>query len=72
MASAVSERRDWARLDDTAELQYQLLDLVEGRRYQLQVAAENSVGVGPFVQLPTAVVPKTQCSTCRKHCTLTS
>ena len=53
-------KRDWTEVDSTEAFEYDLEDLVEGTSYGIRVAAENSAGVGPFVELAKNVVPKSQ------------
>ena len=55
-----SGRRSYSKVDDTNDLEYVMTNLIEGNSYGARVAAENTVGVGEFVELRKPVVPKSQ------------
>ena len=49
-------------MSTTEDLEYSVSGLNEGTAYHLQVAAENEIGTGPFVELSRPAVPKSQYS----------
>jgi titin len=53
-------KRTWQREGTTSDSEYTAIALTAGQSYGFQVAAENEVGVGPFVELPKSVIPKSQ------------
>jgi len=60
--SYVVERREgtratWSKIGDASSesLRYRATRLTEGTEYQFRVAAENTIGLGPFVTLDEAV-----------------
>lgn len=61
------ERRDtrgrgWTLCDTTEELTLTVTGLTEGTSYLMHVAAENDVGLGPYTDLSSPAVPKSQFS----------
>ena len=55
-----SGRRNYSRVDETPGFDVTVSNLLEGVAYGLRVAAENTVGVGEFAELPKPVTPKSQ------------
>ena len=53
-------KRVWQSVDTTGNMEYTVTNLKEGTTYSFQVAAENEVGVGSFVELKKSVAPKSQ------------
>jgi len=53
-------KRTWQRDGTTTDLELKAIALTQGQAYSFQVAAENEVGVGPFVELTKSVTPKSQ------------
>ena len=53
-------KRQWAKVAKTPDLDLIASDLTEGQSYMFRVAAENEMGMGEFVELPRAVVPKSE------------
>lgn len=54
-----ARRKGWQTVDTTVkELKYTVTPLNEGSLYVFRVAAENTVGVGPFCELPDSVLAK--------------
>ncbi len=53
-------KRSWTRDGTSTENEYTAIALTEGTNYIFQVAAENECGVGEFVELSKAIVPKSQ------------
>ena len=65
IAQYVVERREinkrtWQRDGTCTDLEFTAIALNAGQAYMFQVAAENEVGVGPFVELSKAAIPKSQ------------
>ena len=58
-------KKVWNKVSTTEDLEYSVSGLNEGTAYHLQVAAENEIGTGPFVELSRPAVPKSQYS---KYC----
>jgi len=55
-----ASKRAWQREGVATDTEYQVIALTTGTPYLFQVAAENEVGVGPFVELSKAVSPRSQ------------
>jgi len=55
-----ASKRAWQREGVATDTEYQVIALNTGTPYLFQVAAENEVGVGPFVELSKAVAPRSQ------------
>jgi len=55
-----ASKRTWQREGVATDVEYQVIALNPGTSYLFQVAAENEVGVGPFVELSKAVAPRSQ------------
>ena len=53
-------KRTWQRDGAVSDTEFTSIALTAGQSYSFQVAAENEVGVGPFVELPKSVIPKSQ------------
>jgi titin len=53
-------KRTWQRDSTTTDVEHTAIALTAGQSYSFQVAAENEVGTGPFVELPKTVIPKSQ------------
>lgn len=53
-----STRTSWNNSMTTSEQEYTVRKLVSGKSYFLRVAAENEVGVGPWVELAEPVTAK--------------
>ena len=53
-----TKQRSWGPVSKPEETECMAQGLIEGTTYQFQVAAENEVGVGPFVELPEPVTAK--------------
>ena len=52
-------RKGWQAVDTTVkELKYSVTPLNEGSLYVFRIAAENTVGVGPFCELEDSVLAK--------------
>lgn len=59
-----ASKRSWKPSGTTQELSLTVDQLKEGRKYYFQVAAQNEVGTGPFVELSKAAVPKSDYGKC--------
>jgi len=57
-------KRAWQREGVASDTEYEIIALNTGTQYLFQVAAENDVGVGPFVELAKAVAPRSQFGEC--------
>jgi len=55
-----ASKRAWQREGVATDTEYQVIALTAGTPYLFQVAAENEVGVGPFVELSKSVAPRSQ------------
>jgi len=55
-----ASKRAWQREGVATDTEYQVIALTTGTPYLFQVAAENEVGVGPFVELSKPVSPRSQ------------
>lgn len=55
-----ASKRAWQREGVATDTEYQVIALSAGTPYLFQVAAENEVGVGPFVELSKPVSPRSQ------------
>jgi len=55
-----ASKRTWQRDGSTTDVEFESVALSPGVGYSFQVAAENEVGVGPFVELTKAATPRSQ------------
>jgi len=55
-----ASKRTWQRDGACTDLEFKAIALNAGQAYSFQVAAENEVGVGPFVELSKPATPKSQ------------
>ena len=55
-----TSKRAWQREGVATDTEYQVIALTAGTPYLFQVAAENEVGVGSFVELSKPVSPRSQ------------
>ena len=53
-------KRTWQRDGTMSDTEHTAIALSAGQAYNFQVAAENEVGLGPFVELSKPAVPKSQ------------
>jgi len=55
-----TSKKAWTKVEDTKSLELTASKLSEGTEYIFRVAAQNAVGVGEFVELQKAAVPKSE------------